>query len=407
MPPIVTGAPVHGPAFFGREKEIDAAWQGLAHGHVLLSAPRRHGKTSLMYQLKDRPRPGWQVVFANVEYIQDPADLLEEMLAGLLANQPLRRSLRAIQQLGQTLRAWLGQALEGFEMSAAGLGQLKIHLRQSRPAQNWVELGNALLDVLARLPERPLIILDELPVFVVDTLLRQDRAEAERFLHWFRAVRQSCRAVSFLVGGSINLEGSLSRCGLSSLINDFERLRLAPFSPELSACFVRGLLHDNLADLLPAQLEPLVEAICAAVGPGVPYYLQVLSRELVDAVRIEGFPARPESVARVYAERVLGPDCRARFDHYRSRLRERFDATGAECARLLLCQLSDAAPHDESVLIQHPVLHGLGDAESAREVLEQLEADYYIQRRAGQVAFLHRVLADWWRLNIRPPRRPQ
>jgi len=51
----LVGPPVRGTNFYGREAFANLASDKLKAGHVLLAAPRRFGKTSVMYRLMDNP----------------------------------------------------------------------------------------------------------------------------------------------------------------------------------------------------------------------------------------------------------------------------------------------------------------------------------------------------------------
>ena len=49
---------ISGDNLFGRENELKYIWERLESGnHVLMTAPRRVGKTSLMMELKREPQP--------------------------------------------------------------------------------------------------------------------------------------------------------------------------------------------------------------------------------------------------------------------------------------------------------------------------------------------------------------
>ncbi len=64
----VTGAPVCGADLFGREYEMTDLWRRLERGeHILMVAPRRVGKSSLMQELKRAPRQGWTVFYSDLE----------------------------------------------------------------------------------------------------------------------------------------------------------------------------------------------------------------------------------------------------------------------------------------------------------------------------------------------------
>ena len=386
---------------YGREGEIERLWEQLAHGHVLLTAPRRHGKTSVMYGLVDQPPTNWEVIFADIEYIDNPADLLDAVLAELLTNRPVRRAIERIKSIPAAIADWIRGALSQVEAGVESVGQIKLALREGRPDRGWQELGGLVVDLFQAFSEAQyLVVLDEFPIFV-ESLFRHSEADAVQFLRWFRATRLSLRNVHFLLGGSINLETSLARRGHSALVNDLDVFRLRPFHDRLARDFVDGLLAEHLD-----TGQKLGQPICEVVGQGVPFYLAMVTAQVLDAIRIEDYPAVAETVHRIYHDRVLGPDCRSRFDHYRSRLKEYLEPEDEQRARLILCRLAHG-PQREEVLLAEVAAHGLetGPEPAGERVLSQLEADYYVIRQDGQVRFLHRILADWWRINIPAPAR--
>ncbi len=84
LPQNGCGAPVQGDNFYGRTKEIENIWARLATDHVLLTAPRRVGKTSIMYRLQTTAasRADW---FGGVYYSAEGAMDEAEFVAGLFA----------------------------------------------------------------------------------------------------------------------------------------------------------------------------------------------------------------------------------------------------------------------------------------------------------------------------------
>ena len=59
------GPSVRGADFYGREVFVNLASDKLKAGHVLLAAPRRFGKTSVMYRLMDDPQWDYRVLAAT------------------------------------------------------------------------------------------------------------------------------------------------------------------------------------------------------------------------------------------------------------------------------------------------------------------------------------------------------
>ncbi|MDO9229871.1 MAG: hypothetical protein Q7U03_09945 [Syntrophales bacterium] len=68
----IVGTPARGADFFDREELVGLLWKRLETGNILLAAPRRFGKTSVMYRLLDRPEPGWKPIHVDAESIREP-----------------------------------------------------------------------------------------------------------------------------------------------------------------------------------------------------------------------------------------------------------------------------------------------------------------------------------------------
>ena len=92
----MTGQPVTGEDLYGRRDDIESLWARLGRGeHLLMLAPRRVGKTSLMLELARDPRAGWDVVYTNVEAAEGAADLLARLQAALLQHPRYRTWLNS------------------------------------------------------------------------------------------------------------------------------------------------------------------------------------------------------------------------------------------------------------------------------------------------------------------------
>ena len=64
---IIVGQVASKNDFWGRENEIANIWDALMSGSsVLLAAPRRVGKTSIMYKLRDEPQGNFIVLYSIV-----------------------------------------------------------------------------------------------------------------------------------------------------------------------------------------------------------------------------------------------------------------------------------------------------------------------------------------------------
>lgn len=93
----ITGQAVIGDDLYGREYELKRLWELLEQGdHILMLAPRRVGKTSLMLELRRAPRRNWDVFYVDVEACKGPADCIAAVLAELATDSRYRSRFEAM-----------------------------------------------------------------------------------------------------------------------------------------------------------------------------------------------------------------------------------------------------------------------------------------------------------------------
>ena len=174
MTDFVVGSPVRDEDFCYRELFIDELWEALDKHNALLCAPRRTGKTSVMYRLLDHPKSDWLVIHLNVEALKTPSEFLINLVDALHEHQPeyLRNTLTATCSFLTNLFDRI-KTIEAFE--------LKVELRKSEELENaWgrvirnagycsIEDGHALLELLLQILESE----DTYPDVVRDSAFRR------------------------------------------------------------------------------------------------------------------------------------------------------------------------------------------------------------------------------------------
>ena len=106
LPDFYTGAPIDPADLRFRDAFLSELWETLRSKHVLLTAPRRTGKTSVMDHLRDFPVDGYSVVSINVQDLSHPADFFQTLLDAFHDAHPqlVRDSLaRGWELLGKAL----------------------------------------------------------------------------------------------------------------------------------------------------------------------------------------------------------------------------------------------------------------------------------------------------------------
>ena len=278
QPRNIAGPVVRGADFWGRTPEVNELWRQAHRGSVLLTGPRRYGKSSLMYSMLDEPQPGWSVLLTDVEAVASPAEFLTALTADLLTKDPVRKLFASAKALPKALRGWLAGIVDQVEVGVPHVGEVKIRLRERLTESTpWAELGEQVLGHLRELREDLLIIVDEFPMMIAN-FLEANEPLGIHFLKWFRTCRQKpgFERLRFLLGGSVNIEPRLERLQIESLLGDLQRFRVSGMPLERAETFVREVLEGE-----HALFEAGVPGECVRIArSGVHYYLQVLISEV-------------------------------------------------------------------------------------------------------------------------------
>jgi hypothetical protein len=389
----IVGAPARGDDFYGRDRFVDLIWRELGKGSVLLAAPRRFGKTSVMYRLMDQPRQDYKIVHMDLQHLTHPIDLILELVVRLNKDTGLARFLDKVtaisRELGTRLRSTVDE-VEAFD--------IKLKLRE-QVQPNWEAVGKDIFRQISQSPYPVLLILDEFPM-MIDRMARLDdrKDEARDLLRWLRALRQSPDTANlrFLIAGSIGIDAVLNSLGEISAINDFQQVRLEPFPAAVADEFLVELAKSDNLPLTPECRQKMLEL----VGILVPYFLQILFSETSKAYLLTGEPVTPDLITSIYHEKVLGVDCKTYFDHYYGRLRDYYRPHEEKAVKRLLRELARVGEMTADLCFElyRQDIGGSPSVDEFNITLTNLENDFYIRYHHGgrKYEFACKLLRDWW-----------
>ena len=387
----ITGQAVIGDDLYGREYEVTRLWEMLEQGeHILMLAPRRVGKTSLMLELRRSPRENWDVFYVDVEAGNGPADCVAAILAALAADPRYRSRFEAI-----PFPNAIKDVLSRLSVSA-DIGALRVELGNAIGG-DWDRAADQLQTRLTSLPDagrQLLIIVDELP-FLLSRMLRAGGQERDtelllsRLRHWRQAPELRGK-VHTLVGGSIGLEGVLRRASLSGTVNDLTPFRLESWDQPTAVNFLKTLGHDYSFALGDGSVEQILDLL----GDPVPYHVQLFFSALRDACKGDPRNVSPHLIEECFANRLAGPSGTAHLDHYATRLDFAFDGDEHQTR---LDVLDRACRQERGVsLADLDDLRQQGEP-NLRSVLRDLETDGYLRRHPDEtLRFRSNLLRQWW-----------
>ena len=380
---------VSGDDVFDREKELKLLEKKIANGvHILLTGQRRMGKTTLAHAVGARlTAKGWVALFTDIEDATSPEDVVAAIAAEAERTEGIREPF--VQRMGRWLRG---------NFKEVGASGFRLAIRSALDAGTWRRHGDQLIEACAEYEQPVLIVLDELPVFLVNLLKRQDGANrAEEFLSWLRKLRQnrSNGSPTFLLTGSIGLAPLVGRLGIPDRIDDLDGFRLAPWDDDTTIACINQLSKDNN---LPMDAG-VPSAMYEALGIGVPHFVQSFFTRLSDFVTMSGKSrVTLQDVHTVYRTDVLGASGQGDLLHYETRLQQGLDE---DCFKIAMQVLAEAAtqgvfsPTAHRHLAQRLAKVQEDVQRHITETLEVLEHDGYLERTNDGHRIPFRLLRDW------------
>ncbi|HWK02153.1 MAG TPA: ATP-binding protein [Puia sp.] len=265
------GPPVEGTDFFGREKEIAETWNDLVdNNHLLITAPRRIGKSSLVKKLIPKARDsGWKAAYVDVQGVTDEIDFFKTF----------------IETLNLETETWFSKvkdkALTSFNEL---LNKIELELKTESGGVKVKWTGTQSAAINGKLKELLsgtddfLIVIDELPFFLARIEKEEDgRKRVSDFLHLLRSYRQkSNNKIRWIFCGSIGLDSFTEKHNLSESFNDVLAYSIGAFDEITARKFLQKLGKDND---LPLS-ETNIDKILSKMGWPLPYFLQAHFKQL-------------------------------------------------------------------------------------------------------------------------------
>ncbi len=397
-----TGMPVHGDDFFDREQELRRLLERLATDHVLLLAPRRVGKTSLMYRLKadaEGRNPREHAVYLSVSSGTTEATFVAELCAALGQQPEAKKILDSIRP------SRTDNLLDKFQKRLEKIKVATVELDFRAEAEaDWQRLGRALVEGLRAQGGPWLLLVDELPLLVL-ALLRRDngRERARVFLDWFRQLRQAPPdgpdQVRWLVAGSIGLDVVTRRYNLGATINDLALFVLGPFAAETADRLLVALGEGCNLPLLPAVRR----RICERTEWLIPFHLQLLFSEVRAWCGDNEDEATIGTVDAAF-EQLLGNSKRSYFDWWVQRLHEELSPPEDEYAIEVLNAAAQGSAGVSEAVLQQVLARHMAAPEKRQQMLgwlrEVLVSDGYLVKKEGQLRFRSSLLRQFWQRRL-------
>ena len=375
------GPPVEGEDFFGREKEIRKANRLLDSNHsLLLSAPRRIGKSSLAKRLiEEKKQQGWKCVYIDLEETTTEEGFLRLVIEAFKKNGIWK-------QLTEGMSKGLVSVLDRIEkVTIGGVVDFNIGKREEQE-----DLYKNLKELIKH-DEDTFIVVDELTLFLGILNKSENGAEKVAFiLNWLRSLRQVSKTnVRWLFCGSVGLRNFTTAMNLGFTINDLMEFGLGELTREEAEGLLLGLCKSEDMEMS----EELINYTLDKLHWNIPYFIQVIFSKLAEEYEDE---VTKESIDIAY-NKLCSENYLSTWSERLSEYRE-YEVP----ARQILKALSTQSVGLERDAMLNILMTGQ-DASKVEEVdyilskvLEMLENDGYILKMDSIRTFRSPLLRDYW-----------
>ena len=229
-----------------------------------------------------------------------------------------------------------------------------------------------------------ILFIDEFPDFI---LKLKEKGTIEPFLSNFRDFKNECSKLKTVLTGSINLMRTVSKLGLSDLLNEYRTFDFPLFSKKDSMHLYECLLYSidyTINDDEQEYIKPYVE-------DGIPLFIQYLADE-IQKISPENKDITKDNLKAAINNFYKLDEFALRQFH--ERLEKYLKEENMEKpAKIILSHLSNDKLDFDTL---YSYVNNFISKKQLDELLCRLQDEAYIKKEGDEYSFLSKLLAGWW-----------
>jgi hypothetical protein len=380
------GHPARREDYFERPILTGNLWEKVQTGaNVLITAPRRVGKSSIMFYFLDNPPNHFKLIYIDTEPVNNENEFYKKLF-----NQVVD-TLSKVGRYKKIVNNFARDVASRIE----SIGPEGISIGDSR--LNYYDEFLSLVKSLDMKGDRLVIMLDEFAETVQNIIKDEDQDKAVRFLQSHRALRaipELKNKVQFIMAGSIGLENIVDALDASATINDLYSFTIPPLNNSEAKALIRKVIDgsgyifkEKQMDYMLAKLEWLI-----------PFYIQLI----VDEIDKLDFPGDSAEITAKEIDKAFSQSIEHRnyFSNWHTRLRRSYEGSEYSYAKELLNFISEKDTAESSIVQDLAVKHGIES--SYGNILNTLKYDGYINNAEDPKVYRFNspLLKMWWYQNV-------
>jgi len=270
---ITTGQAARGENFFKRPILINRLWRKIdSESSIIISAPRRVGKTSLMRYIEDNPKDKYYIVYVITESVYNENMYYKEIVKAILNCDSVKKRdkvINSIKDLAKNIFKCIDEV---------GIDSVKF---SKNIELNYYEKFIDIMRSIDLEGHKLIIMIDEFAQTIENIQQKEGTIYAVHLLQSNRSLRQNGdinNKFQFIYTGSISLEGIARRMDSSKFINDLDILKVTPLSAEEG----KNLIKELLKELQFTMDDNTINHMLYKIKWLIPFYIQLAMDKLQD-----------------------------------------------------------------------------------------------------------------------------
>lgn len=383
-PKTIIGSVATGDYFFPRQDVVEEIWEELDKGNfVILAAPRRVGKSSILKDLEKKPKNGYKVKFENIQSLTSENEFYQKIYSIFLSC--LEKSAT------KAVTTWLKKYLTNKDIKLTTSG---IELKSNTSTFNYKEEIELLLNELEEFDECVVILLDELPEVLHNLYKKGKTEEAISILKQLRNWRQKgYQKLRFVITGSIGIHYVVQAIeGRNADLNDLKKVNCPALDAQIATDYIAWATKDATIQYNTELKKHFKESIKSYFTP---FFINILLEQVdKNAKKKKKTAITKEDINEAFIEVVKQND---HFIDWKKRLSDYMPADDFAFVNEILIHIS----HKDSITVQkiYDKSSKHNKKESYMELINDLENDGYIVEHNNVYTFISPYLKAFWNRN--------
>ena len=379
-PETITGPPAMGNKYLRRQYINDEFWREIKKGnHILFTAPRRVGKTSIMKDLNDNCISGYICHYENIESNSNQKQFFKQLFDILL------NKLNTYTKTKEKVKKWIKRRGIG-EFSIEG--NIKFYTKEF----DYKEELLSLITESRKTDKKVVLFLDEFPEVISAINKNEGKEKAIDTLHTIRAIRHNENFSHFILvlAGSTGLEQVVETLDRPKLINDLHRIKISALSENEALTLIKQLTSGATMQIGEEEIKYILKKLKHLI----PYFIQYMVEECDKILHKQNRNELQKKDIDNAIDNMIKDD--KNLKDWESRLKEPYLQKNAYgfCKEILtICA------HDNKIPVQkiYDLAKKWEQKDEYMKLVSMLERDGYFIEDNQIYHFVSPILQTWWK----------